>query len=45
LLIASESGEGFSKHYFDALQREPDVVLAHATAAKLFRSRNRMSRN
>lgn len=42
LLIASESGEGFSKHYFDALQRDPDVVLAHANAAKLFRPRNRM---
>src|SRR5580765_6007633 len=27
LLVASESGDGFPKHYFDALQREPDVVL------------------
>jgi hypothetical protein len=35
LLVASESGDGFSKHYFDALQREPDVVLAHAEVAKL----------
>ena len=35
LLIVSEEGDGFSKHYFDALQRDPDVVLAHATAAKL----------
>jgi hypothetical protein len=33
LLVASESGEGFSKHYFDALQRDPDVVLAHAADA------------
>ena len=33
LLVASESGEGFSRHYFDALQRDPDVVLAHAAAA------------
>src|SRR4051812_50146985 len=32
LLAPSESGEGFSRHYFDALQREPDVVLAHAAA-------------
>src|SRR6516165_12127708 len=24
LLVASESGEGFSRHYFDALQRDPD---------------------
>jgi hypothetical protein len=40
LLVASESGEGFAKHYFDALQRDPDVVLAHAAAAKLFGSRD-----
>jgi hypothetical protein len=39
LLVASEEGEGFSKHYFDALQREPDVVLAHAAVAKLLRSK------
>lgn len=36
LLVASEDGEGFAKHYFDALQRDPDVVLAHGRAAKLF---------
>src|SRR5580765_3848244 len=34
-LVASESGEGFSRHYFDALQRDPDVVLAHAEVARL----------
>ncbi len=39
LLIASEDGEGFSKHYFDALQRDPDVVFAHAAAAKFFSPR------
>ena len=39
LLVASEDGEGFSRHYFDALQRDPDVVLAHADASKLFSSR------
>jgi hypothetical protein len=39
LLVVSESGNGFSKHYFDALQRDPDVVLAHAEAAKLLRPR------
>jgi hypothetical protein len=39
LLVASEDGEGFSRHYFDALQRDPDVVLAHAVAAKLFNVR------
>jgi hypothetical protein len=35
LLVASESGEGFSRHYFDALQRDPDVVLAHGEVARL----------
>ena len=39
LLVASEVGEGFSRHYFDALQGDPDVVLAHAEAAKLFNPR------
>lgn len=34
LLKPSESGEGFGKHYFEALQREPDVVLAHAKVVK-----------
>jgi len=39
LLVASETGEGFSKHYDDALQRDPDVVLAQAVVAKLLASR------
>jgi len=39
LLVASEAGEGFARHYFDALQRDPDVVMAHAAAAKCFRPR------
>ena len=39
LLVASEEGGGFSRHYFDALQRDPDVVMTHADAAKLFNSR------
>ena len=36
LLAPTESGEGFSRHYFDALQRDPDVIFAHAEATKLF---------
>jgi len=36
LLTPSELGEGFSRHYFDALQRDPDVVIAHAEFMKLF---------
>ena len=39
LLVATETGEGFSRHYFDALQRDPDVLFAHATTMKLFHSR------
>jgi hypothetical protein len=35
LLVASESGVGFSHHYHDALQRDPDVVLAHAEVVKV----------
>lgn len=38
LLVATEAGEGFSRHYDEALQRNPDVVFAHAAAAKLIRS-------
>jgi len=40
LLAASETGEGFARNYFDALQRDPDVVMAHAEAAKWFRQRD-----
>lgn len=36
LLVPSESGEGFSRHYFEALQRDPNVILAHAEVTKLF---------
>ncbi len=43
LLAASENGEGFARHYFEALQRDPDVVLAHAEAAKLIGARRRSS--
>jgi len=35
LLVASEISEGFSGHYHEALQRDPDVVLAHAEVVKL----------
>jgi len=37
LLKPSEDGEGFGKRYFEALQRDPDVVLAHAVVKKLLR--------
>jgi hypothetical protein len=35
MLKASETGEGFSKHYFEALQRDPDVVMAHAQVTRV----------
>jgi hypothetical protein len=37
LLVATEAGEGFSRHYYEALQRDPDVVFAHAEAMKVLR--------
>lgn len=38
LLTPAEDGQGFEKHYFEALQRDPDVVLAHAAAIKVLKS-------
>ncbi len=35
LLVASESGAGFSHHYFVALQRDPDVIMAQGTVTRL----------
>ncbi len=35
LLAPDESGTGFAKRYFEALQRDPDVVLAHARMRKV----------
>lgn len=38
LLVATEGGEGFSRHYDEALQRTPDVVFAQAAVARLLRT-------
>ena len=38
LLTPTESGEGFSRHYDEALQRNPDVLFAHVVMAKLLRA-------
>src|SRR3974390_1267509 len=35
LLVASENSEGFPGHYFEALQRDPDVVMAQAEVSRL----------
>jgi hypothetical protein len=40
LLVASLEGEGFSRHYDEALQRSPDVIFAHAAAARVIRSKH-----
>jgi hypothetical protein len=35
LLTPAETGDGFRKQYFEALQRDPDVVIAHGAAMRL----------
>jgi hypothetical protein len=35
LLVPSEHGTGFRKRYFDALQRDPNVVMAHSEMRKV----------
>ena len=37
LLTASEDGDGFSRRYFEALQRQPAVVLAHADVRRVLK--------
>jgi hypothetical protein len=36
MFAPSESGDAFQKRYFDAIQREPEVVIEHAELARLF---------
>ena len=36
LLTPAEDGTGFGKNYFSALQRDPNVVLAHGEMMKVF---------
>ena len=38
LLTASETGEGFQRRYFEALQRQPAVVLAHADVRRTIKA-------
>ena len=35
LIRPSEEGDGFERSYFEALQREPDVIFAHVEVKKL----------
>ena len=36
IFAPSESGDGFQKKYFDAIQRDPSVVMEHAELVRLF---------
>jgi len=36
MFAPSESGDAFQKRYFDAIQRDPAVVMEHAELARLF---------
>ncbi len=38
LLTPAEYGNGFGRRYFEALQRDPDVVLAHGAMMRLLAS-------
>jgi catechol 2,3-dioxygenase len=40
LLLPSESGEPFARRYFEAIQRQPAVVLAHGDVKKLLKNSN-----
>ena len=37
LIRPSEEGDGFERSYYEALQREPDVIFAHVEVKKLLR--------
>ena len=41
LLTASEGGEEFQKRYYEALQRQPAVVLAHGDVRRALKSAHR----
>jgi hypothetical protein len=36
LLMPDEGGTGFARKYFEALQRDPEVVIAHGEMMKVF---------
>jgi hypothetical protein len=38
MFVPSESGDAFQKRYFNAIQRDPAVVMEHAELARLFNS-------
>jgi hypothetical protein len=36
IFAPSESGDGFQKKYFDAIQKDPAIVMEHAALVRLF---------
>jgi hypothetical protein len=38
LLAPAENGETFARRYFEALQRQPSVVLAHADVRRVLKT-------
>ncbi len=36
MFVPTESGDAFQRKYFDAIQRDPAVVIEHAELARLF---------
>jgi hypothetical protein len=36
IFAPTETGDGFQKKYFDAIQRDPAVVMEHAELARMF---------
>lgn len=36
MFVPTESGDGFQKKYFDAIQQDPAVVIEHAELVRLF---------
>jgi len=41
LLMPAEHGQGFERRYYEAMQRDPNVVLAHAATTRLIAGLNR----
>src|SRR5271165_7558927 len=42
LISPDEGGNGFARRYFEALQRDPDVILAHARMRKVLTTLERV---
>jgi hypothetical protein len=45
MFTPTESGDSFQKRYYDAIQKDPTVVMEHAELARLFGSEPREAEN